>query len=114
MLNNHSTQILCVLGASSLLMGAAAIHRLQQPAPQVPPPAAETAYTEALPVSPLPAFLVCEVDGLVAVFTGDGSELLQLTDSRVAMLPLGDRQRLAVGIPVADDRSLAMLLEDYQ
>ena len=114
MMNNHNTRILCVLGAYALLMGVAAVHQLQQSDAQELPHAAETISADPLPASLLPAYLVCEVDGLVAVFTGDGSELLQLTDSRVATLPLGDRQHLAVGIPVADDRTLAMLLEDYQ
>ncbi len=114
MMNNHRNRMLCVLGASALLMGAGAIHQLQLPGAALSPPSAETALAEALPAAPLPAYLVREVDGLVAVFSGDGAELLRLTDSLVASLPMADRQCLAVGIPVSDDHALAMLLEDYE
>lgn len=114
MMNNHSTRMLCVLGASALLMGAAAIHQIQLPDAAGSPDAAEVLSAEPLSPSLPPAYLVREVDGLVAVFTGDGAELLQLTNSPVAALPASDRACLSEGIPVPDDRALAMLLEDYQ
>ena len=114
MMNNHTTRILCVLGSSALLMGTAAVRQLSSAPSPVLIAAAETAAAEPLPASPAPTYLVREADGWVAVFSGDGSELLRMTDSRVSALPQGDRQRLRDGIPVSDDQSLAMLLEDYQ
>lgn len=110
MMNDLAHRTLCVLGASAMLMGLAAVQTLQaRPRTESLPAAAE------LPASvPAPAYLVREKEGLVAVFTGDGKQLLRLTDTGVAALPAADRACLSEGIPVSDDLSLAMLLEDYE
>lgn len=110
MMNNLQHRLLCVLGASALLMGLAAVQDLQPRSLA----ASVDLPVEAAVSAPAPAYLVRELDGVVAVFSGDGSELLQLTDSPVSALPTSDRASLRSGIAVADDQALAMLLEDYQ
>ena len=110
MMNNLQHRLLCVLGASALLMGLAAIQDLQ---PRSLAASGDLPVETTVP-APAPAYLVRELDGVVAVFSGDGSELLRLTDSPVAALPTADRTSLQSGIAVADDQALAMLLEDYQ
>lgn len=112
MMNNRQTRTLCVLGASALLMGTAAVLDLQvSGAPEAPVSAEIPAQTAVQ--TPLPAYLVRAQDGMVAVFSGDGTQLLRMTESCISALPAPDRADLEAGIPVEDDLSLAMLLEDY-
>jgi len=112
MMNNRQTRALCVLGASALLMGTAAVIDLQAGGASPAPVSAEIP-TQTATQAPLPAYLVRAQDGMVAVFSGDGTQLLRMTDASVAALPAPDRAELASGIPVNDELSLAMLLEDY-
>ncbi len=113
MMNNRHIRILCVMGTSALLMGTAAGLELQ-PGPAPITPGGDTALAAALTAEkPLPAYLLTERDGVVAVLSWEG-ELIRKTDSCVAALPAYDRERLAEGIPVEDDIALAMLLEDYE
>ncbi len=60
------------------------------------------------------AYRVGEYGGLLAVFdSAEGAMPREVTDIRVEHLPSEDRVRLREGIPVRDDRELAMLLEDF-
>lgn len=52
-------------------------------------------------------------NGRVAVFSGNDAEPVSICDVYAAALPEADRQKLAEGIPVPDEKALHDLLEDY-
>lgn len=51
--------------------------------------------------------------GYLAIFEEDRDEPRQIFPSQVAALPEADREALAQGIVVRNDRDLQRLLEDY-
>ena len=53
-----------------------------------------------------------EYNGNVAVFTLDGSEMVELTDIALASLRQADREMIFSGISAASQRELQELLED--
>ena len=107
MMKKRSPRLLALFSAAALLMSGAAAYSLEEKeVPAATPQPVETA--------PVPAYLVRELNGCIAVFSGDGADLLRRTDYPAAALPLADRQGLEAGIPVDSDEALAMLLEDYQ
>ena len=58
------------------------------------------------------AFCVRESNGLIGVYTSDGT-LLKLLDVSVDSLPQADREALAKGITVNSWRELISLMQDY-
>lgn len=59
-------------------------------------------------------YLLREYQGNVAVFRPDSGERpVQVTDIRVAELPMGDRAELAAGVSASDYGAVVRLLEDY-
>lgn len=60
------------------------------------------------------AYLLREYRGSVAVFrAADIERPVQVTNIRVAELPLGDRTALAAGVSASDYGAVIRLLEDY-
>lgn len=60
------------------------------------------------------AYLLRECDGYIAVYyPADAAEPRQITNIRVAELPMEDREALRGGVSASDDEALARLLEDY-
>lgn len=109
MMNKRSPRLLAIFSAAALLMSSAAAYSVE---------AKNAAAPAAAPARPLSApaavYLVRDLDGYVAVFSGSSGDLLRRTDYPIAALPLADRTKLTQGIPVDSDEDLALLLEDYQ
>lgn len=57
-------------------------------------------------------FLLKNFDGKVSVFATDAEIPFEVTDIEVKSLPKADREDLEIGIYIADNSSLAMILED--
>ena len=73
---------------------------------------------EALPVLGNPeetgadAFYLCEVNGHIAIYTGDGN-LLKILDVNLDSLPPADREALSDGIHLSSWRDLIARVQDY-
>jgi hypothetical protein len=71
---------------------------------------------QIFPNSTAPAFYLCDSGGRVAVYRCDTeglpTELQELTDIYVNLLPEADALRLKQGFTVQDEQALAALLED--
>lgn len=60
------------------------------------------------------AYLLRECDGYIGVYYPvDAAEPREITDIRVAELPLEDQEALRGGVSASDEEALARLLEDY-
>ena len=58
-------------------------------------------------------FIIKEYEGKVAVFKGQASEPLFISDVSINSLPLTDKEILEKGIEVTSERELNRLIEDY-
>ena len=58
-------------------------------------------------------FIIKEYQGKVAVFQGQASEPLFVSDVSISSLPLADKEILSEGIEVSSERELNRLIEDY-
>ncbi len=75
---------------------------------------AEPVDMSAAPSANGPLLCVLGVwEGKLAVFPPDGTSPREVYDVYVVSLPEEEQQRLAEGIDIYDDRTLAGLLEDY-
>ncbi len=75
------------------------------------PPASSPAA--ALQQEDGPPYTVKSYQGYVAVFTDDEDTPIEITGTRVELLPLQDQLELAEGISVSSKEALSALLEDY-
>ena len=58
-------------------------------------------------------YTVKEKDGVIVVIYNEKDEIIKITDTSVAILPLQDQQALNRGIQVYNDKELNRLLEDF-
>ncbi len=59
------------------------------------------------------SYIVKSYQGYVAVFTSQKEDPIEITGTRVELLPLQDQLDLAEGIVVSSKEALSALLEDY-
>ena len=58
-------------------------------------------------------YTVTEKDGVIVVIYNEKNEIIKITDTSVAILPLQDQLALQRGIQVFNDKQLNRILEDF-
>jgi len=75
--------------------------------------AVTTTVTEQTETAVMGYCLLGEWNGQLATFSADGSDLWQVYNVYIKMLPPTEQTKLASGIPVENETELENLLEDY-
>lgn len=104
--------LLCVMGVYVMTGIAAVLNAAFPTAPAVVIPMSATAAEKESTAPSESGYIVKTVSGKIAVEDVSSEKIIRITDTRAAILPEKDREKLEEGILVSDESELRSILED--